>query len=202
MKKIILITLLSFGASLSQAQSLNEYIEEADNGNYNSAFKLGLIYEFGINGKVNRDLNKAVNYYKIAVEGDNYKAISRLGVIYYNKAEYTKAINYFKLGAKNEEALSEAYLGKILESRANKPESAIKFYESSISKNNPYGKMFLGEYYIRNEKKGSNNFIKGYALLASASKVNDEAKQIIKRYPYTFKEEDKKILKNELLKLK
>lgn len=202
MKKIILVILFSLCTTISLAKSLNTYIEEADNGNPTSAFKLGMIYEFGISGKVNKDLSKAIQYYTLAAEEDNYKAISRLGVIYYNRADYTKAISYFKIGASNEEALSEAYLGKILEERSNKPESAVKFYESSVKKNNPYGKMFLGEFYIKNEKRGSPKFIKGYALLVSASKVNSEAKNIIKRHPYTFTDDDKEILKKEILNLR
>jgi hypothetical protein len=202
MKKIILVILFSLYSTISTAKSLNTYIEEADNGNSTSAFKLGMIYEFGIEDKVNIDISKAIQYYTLAAEEDNYKAISRLGVIYYNRADYSKSISYLKLGATKEEALSEAYLGKILEERADKPEAAVKFYESSAKKNNPYGKMFLGEFYIKNEKRGSLKFLKGYALLVSASKLNIEAKDFIRRNPYTFSEEDKEILKNEILNLR
>lgn len=201
MKKIILTAILIFIPFISNAKDLSSYISEAENGNSSSSFKLGMIYEFGIDGTVNKDINKAVYYYTMAAESNNYKAISRLGVISYNKAEYKTSIEYFKKGAKNGEALSEAYLGKILEEQSSNKQQAVKFYESSINKNNPYGKMFLGEYLIKTNKKGSREFIRGFALLVSASKINEDAKKIIKRYPYTFTKNDQVILKEEFNKI-
>ncbi len=200
MKKIILTVFIILFSNISLAKSINSYIEEAESGNSDSAFKLGMIYEFGIKNKVDRDISKAINYYEIAAEERNYKAISRLGVIEYNRANYKKAIEYFKSAAQNDEPLAEAYLGKIIEERSESPEGALKFYESSANKNNPYGKMFLGEYLIKNSKKGSEDFIKGYAVLVSASKQNEEAKNIIKRHPYNFSESDKEVLKKYIIK--
>lgn len=202
MKKIILTVIICLIPLISQAKSLNTYIKEADSGNSSSALKLGLMYEFGLKNKIDKDINKAIYYYSIAAEEDNYRAISRLGVISYNRAEYNKAIDYFKMGAKNGESLSEAYLGKIIEERSEDKTKAVKFYESSIKKNNPYGKIFLGEHLIKTKERGSREFIRGYALLVSASKVNEQAKVIIKRHPYTFSKSDQIILKEEFDKIK
>jgi TPR repeat protein len=195
MKKILITTLLTFSIFTAQAKSITDYEREAERGNSNSAFSAGLVYEMGIQGKINKNQNKAIRYYEMAHKGGNIKATARLGVINYNKGDYKKALEYFKVGANKEEGLSEAYLGKILENN-KKGDTAIKFYEKSVKNNNPYGKMFLGEYYIKNSKKGSDNFLRGYALLVSANKQNKEAKSILNRYPYKFnKDEQDKLRK-------
>lgn len=202
MNKLILLLTLIMMPFFSSAKNLNSYINEAERGHSDSALKLGMMYEFGMEKQVNRDISKAVYYYTIAAEEKNYRAIARLGVISYNKAEYKKAIEYFKLAARNGESLSEAYLGKIIEEQSQNKSEAVRFYESSIKKNNPLGKMFLGEYLVKTKKKGSRDFIRGFALLVSASKVNEDAKRIIKRYPYKFNKEEQVMLKEEFNKIK
>lgn len=189
MKKI-LITIASLLISTSlYAKSIQDYEQEAENNNPNSAFKAGLAYEFGVQGSLDKNLNKAIRYYEISSNNGNAKASSRLGVIYYNRAYYPKAIEYFKLGAQKGEGLSLAYLGKVME-KNNKNDSALKFYRESVKTNNPYGKMFLGEYLIKNNPKSSDSFLEGYAVLISANKQNPEAKTIMDRYPYQFNKKD------------
>lgn len=195
MKKVILALVSIFLSFSIYAKSLDDYQNEAENGDENSAFKLGMIYEFGIAGKVDKNMNQAVRYYTMAHDGGNVRASGRLGVINYDRANYKKALEYLKIGAEKNEGLSEAYLGKILE-KNNKIDSALKFYDKSVKNNNPYGKMFMGEYYIKTAAKGSDDFIKGYALLVSANKQNEEAKRIINRYPYKFNKKEQETLKN------
>lgn len=194
MKKIIFATLLTLVTLSIQAKSLEEYQNEAERGNADSAFSAGLINEFGIKGKINKNQNKAIRYYEIAHNKGNIKSTARLGVIYFDKGDYKKSIEYLKIGANKGEGLSEAYLGKILE-KNKKTETAIKFYEKSVKNKNPYGKIFLGEYYIKNSKKGSDNFLRGYALLVSANSQNKEAKNYLDRYPYKFNKEEQEKLK-------
>lgn len=194
MKKILLTivcVLLSFSI---HAKTLKDYESQAESGNPESAFKVGIMYEFGLKDQVKPNLNKAIRYYEIAYNNGEPKAAARLGVINYERSDTKKAIEYFKFGAEQGESLSEAYLGKILE-KSGKNETALRFYEKSVKKGNPYGKMFLGEYYLKNETKGSDNFIKGYALLVNANKVNKDAKLIISRYPYKFNKNEQETLK-------
>lgn len=194
MKKILLTiicVLLSFSI---HAKTLKDYERQADSGLPDSAFKLGIMYEFGLKDQVKPNLNKAIRYYEISYNNGEPKAAARLGVINYERSDTKKAIEYFKFGAEQGESLSEAYLGKILE-KSGKAETALRFYEKSVKKGNPYGKMFLGEYYLKNESKGSDNFIKGYALLVNANKVNKDAKIIISKYPYKFNKTEQETLK-------
>ena len=194
MKKILLTiicVLLSFSI---HAKTLKDYEKQAESGNPESAFKLGIMYEFGLKDQVKPNLNKAIRYYEISYNNGEPKAAARLGVINYERSDTKKAIEYFKFGAEQGESLSEAYLGKILE-KSGKAETALRFYEKSVKKGNPYGKMFLGEYYLKNESKGSDNFIKGYALLVNANKVNKDAKIIISKYPYKFNKTEQETLK-------
>lgn len=194
MKKILLTiicVLLSFSI---HAKTLKDYERQAESGNPESAFKLGIMYEFGLKDQVKPNLNKAIRYYEISYNNGEPKAAARLGVINYERSDTKKAIEYFKFGAEQGESLSEAYLGKILE-KSGKAETALRFYEKSVKKGNPYGKMFLGEYYLKNETKGSDNFIKGYALLVNANKVNKDAKIIISKYPYKFNKTEQETLK-------
>lgn len=176
------------------AKTLKDYERQAESGNPESAFKLGIMYEFGLKDQVKPNLNKAIRYYEISYNNGEPKAAARLGVINYERSDTKKAIEYFKFGAEQGESLSEAYLGKILE-KSGKAETALRFYEKSVKKGNPYGKMFLGEYYLKNETKGSDNFIKGYALLVNANKVNKDAKIIISKYPYKFNKTEQETLK-------
>ncbi len=195
MKKILLLLTAVFLTVSIQAKDLSQYEAEAERGNSDSAFTAGLIHEFGIKGKLNKNPNKAMRFYEMSSKKGNLKANARLGVIYYDKGDYKKSLEYLKIGAAKGESLSEAYLGKILERNGNK-DTAIKFYEKSVKSNNPYGKMFLGEYYIKNNKNGSDNFLRGYALLVSANKQNVEAKKILDRHPYKFnKDEQEKLRK-------
>jgi TPR repeat protein len=195
MKKILVIIISLLFVTTVNAKTLSQYEAEAENNNPTSAYKVALAYEFGIQGQVDKNTNKAIRYYLIAHKAGNLRATARLGVNYYDRRDYPEAIKYFKIGAAKGESLSQAYLGKILEQN-NKIDSAIKFYRSSIKDQNPYGKMFLGEYLIKNSKKGSDEFLEGYALLVSANKKNTEAKNIINKYPYKFtKVEQEKILK-------
>lgn len=194
MKKILLTiicVLLSFSI---HAKTLKDYERQAESGNPESAFKLGIMYEFGLKDQVKPNLNKAIRYYEISYNNGEPKAAARLGVINYERSNTKKAIEYFKFGAEQGESLSEAYLGKILE-KSGKLDTALRFYEKSVKKGNPYGKMFLGEYYLKNETKGSDNFIKGYALLVNANKVNKDAKIIISKYPYKFNKTEQETLR-------
>jgi TPR repeat protein len=194
MKKILLTiicVLLSFSI---HAKTLKDYERQAESGNPESAFKLGIMYEFGLKDQVKPNLNKAIRYYEISYNNGEPKAAARLGVINYERSDTKKAIEYFKFGAEQGESLSEAYLGKILE-KSGKSDTALRFYEKSVKKGNPYGKMFLGEYYLKNETKGSDNFIKGYALLVNANKVNKDAKIIISKYPYKFNKTEQETLR-------
>lgn len=194
MKKIILATICVLLSFSIHAKTLKDYEKQAESGNPDSAFKVGIMYEFGLNGQVNPNLNKAIRYYEIAYSNGEPKAAARLGVINYERSDTKKAIEYFKFGAEQGESLSEAYLGKIL-TDSGKKDAGLRFYDKSVKKGNPYGKMFLGEYYLKNEPKGSDNFIKGYALLVNANKVNKDAKLIINRYPYKFNKTEQETLK-------
>ena len=193
MKRILIPILSLFIISSANAKSLNQYIQEAEQKNPNSAYKVGLAFEFGVKDSVNRDMNRAVRYYNIAHDGGVARATSRLGVINYETRNYNEALKYFKIGAEKKESLSQAYLGKILENN-KKYDRAVQFYRESVKDNNPVGKNFLGEFLIKNNPKGSNLFLEGYALLVSASKKNAESKRILSRYPYKFNKEEQKVL--------
>lgn len=193
MKRILIPILSLFIISSANAKSLNQYIQEAEQRNPNSAYKVGLAYEFGVKDTVNRDINRAVRYYNIAHDGGVARATSRLGVINYETRNYSEALKYFKIGAEKKESLSQAYLGKILEDN-KKNDRAVQFYRQSVKDNNPVGKKFLGEFLIKNNPKGSDPFLEGYALLVSASKKNAEAKRILSSYPYKFNKEEQKVL--------
>lgn len=193
MKRILIPIISLFIITSANAKNLNQYVQEAEQKNPNSAYKAGLAFEFGVKNSVNRDINRAVRYYIIAHDGGVVRATSRLGVINYETRNYNEALKYFKIGAEKKESLSQAYLGKILENN-KKYDRAIQFYRESVKDNNPVGKKFLGEYLIKNNPKGSNLFLEGYALLVSASKKNAESKQILSRYPYKFNKEEQKVL--------
>ena len=85
--------------------AMSFYYKSAEKENSDSYVKLGMIFEQGLlSQKVDND--KAINYYKKAIElDDNPEALNCLGSMYYNgkhlKQNYSIGSEYFLKAAKN-----------------------------------------------------------------------------------------------------
>lgn len=198
-KNIIAITLFSLAlasplSAFSQQMTLKEYVAQAEQGSPYAAFRTGLAYEYGVGG-IQKDTAKAIYYYKIADKNGNLKGTAKLGALYFTQGYTKDALPYLTKAVKQGDPLAQAYLGKLLENN-KQTDNAVKLYELSSRAKNPIGQMFYSDYLIKNfyKNKNSDNFLKGYALLALSAQKNDDAKNKLLKSKEVFSSEQKQIM--------
>jgi len=174
--------------------TIKEYIAQANQGSPYAAFRTGLAYEYGVGG-LSKDTAKAIYFYKIADKNGNIKAASKLGGLYLTSGYTKDALPYLLKAVKNGDPLGQAYLGKLLEND-KKIDPAIKMYEASSSGKNPLGQLYYSSYLIKNfqNNKNSEQFLKGYALLALSAQKNEDAKNILTLSKEKFTNEQKQVI--------
>lgn len=174
---ILISLLLSFSLTFALSDSqmkIFEYEKKARKGDPTAQYKIGLIYEFGI--ETTKDIDSAIRWYKKADEQNVSRATLRLGVIYYDMQRYNVALPLIKK-ASDEEPSAFIYLGKN-QLRMNKINEAEKYFKIAMDAEVPqayfeYGVLFAEE---------KNNFylayvytklaqLKGYKKASSKNKL-------------------------------
>jgi len=122
-KKDKLSSLISqYEAAIDKSPYVKKIEELAKKGNEKSYFYLGAIYE-----KV--DKNKAIKYYKKALEVKDYRAAYNLGLLYLKNGNIMEAKTYFELAYNN--GIQEAIL-PLAEIKGDK-----KLYKEAVDKKIP-----------------------------------------------------------------
>lgn len=185
-----------------EKMTLNQYIAQADKGNPYAAFRTGLAYEYGVGG-LKKDSIKAINYYKISDQNGNIKATAKLGGLYLTQGYQKDALPYLIKASKAGDSLAQAYMGKLLENN-RKNDNAVNMYELSSKAKNPMGQLFYSDYLIKNfsKNKNSNEFLKGYALLALSAQKNDDAQKKLAQSRENFSVSQKQLIAKYILQYK
>lgn len=184
----------NYSFAAEKKMTIKEYIAQANTGSPYAAFRTGLAYEYGVGG-LTKDRAKAIYYYKISDKNGNIKAASKLGGLYLNNGYSKDALPYLLKAVKAGDPLGQAYLGKWLEND-KKTASSIKMYEASSKSKNPLGQFYYGSYLVKNNQKNkqSEDFLKGYALLALSAQKNEEAKNFLTLSKEKFTAEQKQVI--------
>ncbi|MCI6654991.1 MAG: sel1 repeat family protein [Clostridium sp.] len=158
-----------------QYKSAYKWLDKAaEHGDAESLFLVGNIYYYGL--EIEKNLIRAIDYYKKAAEKGNDKAQNKLGVIYYKgeseKENYDEAYQYFKKAAEQGNSLAQWNLGtcyedgKGIKKNANE---AYKWYKKAADNtSNPSAACCykIGEYYY-NKVNNEKNVITGITVAAS-----------------------------------
>lgn len=151
------------------------YYQEANKTpNQKSLYRIGLIYEEGIDEV--QDYLLAITNYELSVKKGNSYALIRLGNLYLNghgvEKNCQKAIEYYEMSAQRDN--SEAYnlLGKIYCKGLIVPKNYAKakgYFEKSVEKNDSDGYFYLGKLYFRGYgvENNYNEAIKNFEISAS-----------------------------------
>jgi len=183
MKKILIATAicLSLASSISiNAANYNDqlfdYEKKARLGDEQMQYKLGLIFEFGI--KTRKERNEARSWYLKADKQGVIRATTRLGVMAYEDKEYSEALKYLKKAALQNEPLSIVYLGKNA-LRLNNIEEAESFFKKAMESGNSQAYY---EYGILEGDYRKNNYL-GY-IYTKLSEVNGYSNSVEKNKEY------------------
>ncbi len=139
---------------------LMEYERSARKGDPEAQFKLGLINEFGKSTDV--DMTSAMHWYNKSADQGHQRALTRLGVIFFEEENYEKSIKYIEAAMKKKEPLAFVYYGKNLLRLGDYKEAekyfkigieyknSIAYYEYGLMEGDLKGNKYLG--YINTKK--------------------------------------------------
>lgn len=128
----------------------NIYYREYETHDRNTQLELGNFYLEG--EYVERDINKAIHYYKLASDQNEPRSQAKLGYIYLEEKDYRNSYNYHKLAA--DQNNGEGFLGLYylyndgLGVKKN-PNEAIRYLRLAIGQNNTDALYSLGKEYIK-----------------------------------------------------
>ena len=137
--RILALKYYQLSASLGNIDALKILADRVKNPE--SIYKLGYIYENG-SGGIDKDIHKAINYYKNAYSKNHTESIYRLGYIYENglggiDKDINKAINYYEKASSKNHIESIYRLGYIYENGSGGIDKdinkAINYYEKALS---------------------------------------------------------------------
>lgn len=153
--------------------ALQWFMRSAQFGNSDSQFNTGLSYEYGVLGR-EKDMEKAISWYRKAAESGQRSALLNMGAIYYNGRgvdfDFDRALYYFTWAADKGDTQAMVNLGNIYnEGKYSKrdPEMAIANWmdaaqRGAISCYALIGKMYYqGDGVRRNLKKALAYFQQG-----------------------------------------
>ena len=111
---LVAVSLFSFADNeIKYSQELMDgFGKNCEYGNISICTTLGTIYENGLNG-VEKDIIKAIKYYKKACGANEYEACSNLGTIYMAKQEYKKAMELYTKACNGGETMGCNNLGAV-----------------------------------------------------------------------------------------
>ncbi len=178
MKKFLLPLLLL--SSALNAKTIEDIEAEARNGNVESQFRAGLVYEFG--KKVPSDHQMAEYWYQKADKNGNIKASARLGYMSFEQKDYSAAKKYFYKGLDKENRFpySVLFYGKILRIEGN-DKDGLALIKSAAKSGVPQA-MHEWAYYNGIEKKDENYYLAYiYSKMAEIKKYK-EAKKYTRKY--------------------
>lgn len=131
------------------ADTGNPVVEDilVNDGSADYFYKLGVKYEEGKG--ISADLNKAVSYYKQAMEKGSLDAVNALGVIYLGGGDYDKAKKHFEIAAAKNDEIANYNLGNMtfIGNKASINKKALDYYIKSALKNYSPAYVALGDMY-------------------------------------------------------
>lgn len=194
-KKVMILSLLMI--STANATQIDKLENKARNGDLESQYRIGIVYEFGKETPI--DIETARYWYKKADKKGNIKAAARLGLIEYNYGNLEKAKEFFKKGATAEEKLpySVFYYGKIIREQGNEDEG-LKLIEYGAIKGVPQALYEWGIYLGSEAEKKSDYKAYIYLRLAEIKKYKKASIQT-KKYKKNL---SKKQVRSADLKIK
>lgn len=172
-KSIPAILLFSFSATIFANPQIDSLVSQANQGNAESALKLGMAYDYGVKGMVEQNKEEALKFYTLAYKNGSKKATSLLGVYYYKNGNSKEALKYLKEGVDKKEYLSFAYMGKIFEDSDLKPQAAY-YYRIAAENGIPEAQYDYGRFYENGEGGISKDLVIANAWYQMASKNNFE----------------------------
>ena len=197
---LIVLGLFNFEKAYAEGSVINNYESLYNGGDVESAYKLGLIYYYGLNGVVNEDKNRGVDYLMYADNNGHIRSTALLGIHNFNYNNKVDAMKYFKKAAIGGDLLSMAYIGKMIESKSK--EEAEKFYRKSIVGKSPKSYYFFGKFLIDNNRKGTVKSLEGYSLLISLDRSGMDVDMSVRKYlrvnSYSFSNKEMEIMKQFL----
>lgn len=124
---------------------LQNIFTKAEDGDPNQQYDLGIIYDFGWHG-IQKDGQKAFEWYAKAAEQGDAKAQNRVGWMYYEgravEKDDQKAIEWWEKAADQESAEAHYHLGNVYYNKAK------KLYEKASTQGFPLAYFKLGDLYV------------------------------------------------------
>lgn len=162
---------------------------QAEEGNVDAQLTLGYMYLYGENG-VEKNYDKAFQYYNMAAQQNDSVAINNVGSLYFSgigtEKSLSQAAQMFEKASAlgNTEAavnLSFIYLTK--DSALNNPHAAVELLKSASEAGNPTAKFLLGYAYFKGFVV-EQNYKKSIALIREAANAGYDDAEYMLGYMY------------------
>ncbi len=162
---------------------------QAEEGNIDAQLTLGYMYLYGESG-VEKNYDKAFQYYNMAAQQNDSVAINNVGSLYFSgigtEKSLSKAAQMFEKASAlgNTEAavnLSFIYLTK--DSALNNPRAAVELLKSASEAGNPTAKFLLGYAYFKGFVV-EQNYKKSIALIREAANAGYDDAEYMLGYMY------------------
>lgn len=135
-------------ASKAEKKS-NEFKNRADSGDASAMHSIAYTYYISRDG-VDKDLQKAFEYYKKAAELGLAKSQNQIGAMYENgegvERDLDEAVFWYKKASEQNFAIAQLNLGKFYQ-RQKEIKQAFHWYKKAAENGNPEGQSRLGEMY-------------------------------------------------------
>ena len=106
-------------------------------------FGLGYLYDTAL-----KDFDKAILYYKMAIEKDDTEAMNNLGYLYKNELkDFDLAMTYYKMAIEKDDSSAMYNLGNLYRNELNDYDQAIHYYKMAIEKGDASSMYNLGYLY-------------------------------------------------------
>ncbi|MET0464284.1 MAG: tetratricopeptide repeat protein [Chitinophagaceae bacterium] len=156
------------GVRKDEKKGLQWYKKAADQRSPGGMYRVGLAYLEGI--AVKRNVNTAIDWYKQAADSNYFPAINALGSLYKNGEvvpyDASAAMYYYKKAVSLGDKDALWQMGDLYESKLNRMDSAIYWYQQAVDKNYSWGMSSLGRIHYLNKEyqKALQLFNKGAEL--------------------------------------
>lgn len=211
MKKIIIFFILicaSFSLWAQTSEDLRQLRSQANMGNAEAQFQLGWCYEYGIDGLLSPDFNKAIEWYKKSAEKGFAPAQCILGGCYEMgidgviASDPNEAVKWYKKSAEQEYAEAQLYLGNSymsgFGSLTQSESEAVKWWKKSAEQGFLQAQIALGTYY----KNSANRSSALYWFEKAKANIDANKKDIPKEMQAEFNENYVVPIEKEINELK
>lgn len=180
---------LTAGPNERKDSFVRRLTRQAEEGNVDAQLTLGYMYLYGESG-VDKDYEKAFQYYNMAANQNDSIAINNVGSLYFSgigtEKSLSKAAQMFEKASSlgNTEAavnLSFIYLTK--DSALNNPRAAVELLKSASEAGNPTAKFLLGYAYFKGFVV-EQNYKKAIALIREAANAEYDDAEYMLGYMY------------------